>query len=228
MNQLPISCWAAEDIPTNKVNELGTAALSDAELLSIIIGSGSQKETAVELARKILFDCDNNLSLLAKRTAKQLAQIYGVGQRKAAKIMAAIELGKRRQESNHLTNPELSTATRIYNEMIPVMQDLDHEEFWVLLLNQKYSLIRKFRLSIGGITEVSVDVRIMMREAVLSNATILIACHNHPSGSLCPSKVDNELTQSIKNACQVMRIHFLDHVIITDGAYYSYREQGRL
>jgi DNA repair protein RadC len=122
--------------------------------------------------------------------------------------------------------PELSTATRIYNHMHPVMQDLDVEEFWILLMNQDHRLIKKMRIAHGGISEVSVDVRIIIREAVLCNATILAVCHNHPSGNLRPSPQDNQLTQSIRNACQVMRIHFMDHVIITDGHYYSYHEEG--
>ena len=124
--------------------------------------------------------------------------------------------------------PELSTATRIYNHMHPVMQDLDVEEFWVLLMNQNFRLIRKLRIARGGISEVSVDIRIIIREAVLANATVVAACHNHPSGSLHPSKMDDALTRSLQQACQLMRLHFLDHVIVTDGDYFSYHEQGRL
>ncbi len=124
--------------------------------------------------------------------------------------------------------PDLGTATLIYNHMHPVMQDLDVEEFWLLLMNQNYRLIKKQRISHGGITEVSVDVRVIMREAVLANATILAVCHNHPSGSLRPSKADDGITINLKKACEVMRLHMLDHIIITDGSYYSYREAGRL
>ena len=124
--------------------------------------------------------------------------------------------------------PDLGTATLIYNYMHPVLQDCDVEEFWVLLLNQHHRLIKRVCVSHGGITEVSVDVRIIIREAVLANATILAVCHNHPSGSLRPSHYDNEITTTLQQACQLMRIHFLDHVIITDGAYYSYHEQGRV
>jgi len=124
--------------------------------------------------------------------------------------------------------PDLGTATRIYNHMHPVLQDADVEEFWVLLLNQNHRLIKKVRISRGGITEVSVDIRIIMREAVLANATILAVCHNHPSGSLRPSRMDDDLTQGLKEACRLMRIHMMDHVIVTDGAYYSYHEEGIL
>jgi DNA repair protein RadC len=124
--------------------------------------------------------------------------------------------------------PDLGTATLIYNHMHPLMQDFDVEEFWLLLMNQNYRLIKKTRIAHGGISEVSVDVRIIIREAVLANATIIAVCHNHPSGSLRPSQADNDLTAAIAKACGVMRIKFLDHVIVTDGAYYSYHEQGRI
>ncbi len=225
---LPVSCWAAEDIPSNRVNENRTNELSNAELLSIIIGSGSKKESSVDLARRILFRFHNNLSELSKCRSDELSDILGIGKQKAAKIIAAFELGRRRQESNGTEKPEISTATRIYNEMIPIMQDLDVEEFWILLMNHRLRLIKKIRISRGGLTETSVDIRIIMREAVLNNATMIAACHNHPSGSLRPSKPDDDLTKSIKAACDVMRLHFLDHVIITDGNYYSYHEQGRI
>ena len=225
---LPVNCWAAEDIPSNKIIEANPANLSNAELLSIILGTGSDKETSVDLARRILMSCDNNLSELSKKTPRQLTFMRGVGKQKAAKIIAAMELGKRRQNQMLTEKPDLGTACRIYNHMAPIMQDLDVEEFWCLFMNNNYKLIRKMRLSRGGITEVSVDVRIIMREAVLTNATILAVCHNHPSGKLTPSKYDDNLTTNIKQACDLMRIHFIDHVIITDGAYYSYHEQGRI
>ena len=152
----------------------------------------------------------------------------GVGKQKTAKIIAALELGKRRQHEQATERPDLCTATRIYNMMAPIMQDLEKEEFWVLLMSHHFKLIKKFRLSQGGISEVSVDIRIIMKEAVLNNATVLAVCHNHPSGSLNPSKCDDDITFSLKKACDVMRIHLSDHVIITDGAYYSYREHGRI
>jgi DNA repair protein RadC len=161
-------------------------------------------------------------------TLRQLCEYNGVGEAKAITIMAACELGKRRQMESPEERPDLGTATRIYNHMHPMMQDLDVEEFWLLLMNQNYRLIKKVRISHGGITEVAVDIRIIMREAVLANATIMAVCHNHPSGSLRPSQQDNQLTNNLKSACDVMRIHFLDHVIITDGYYFSYHESGRL
>ena len=227
-SKLTIVDWAEEDRPREKLERLGPQALSDAELLAILIGSGSPKEDAVSLMKRILADCANNLNTLGKMSVRDLCQYNGVGPAKAITIMAACELGKRRQMEAPQERPDLGTATRIYNHMHPVLQDLDVEEFWLLLMNQNYRLIRKLRISHGGITETAVDIRIIMREAVLANATILAVCHNHPSGNLSPSRADNTLTQSIKTACDVMRIHFLDHVIITDGSYYSYHEEGKV
>ena len=227
MEKLNIKQWAEEDRPREKMVKLGTEALSDAELLAILIGKGSAKEDAVSLMKRILADCKNNLNTLGKRSIHELCQYNGIGEAKAITILAACELGKRRQMESPEERPDLGTATRLYNYMHPIMQDLDVEEFWVLLLNQHYRLIKKVRISHGGITETAVDIRIIMKEAVLANTTILAVCHNHPSGNLKPSRQDDELTKSIKRACELMHIHFLDHVIITDGQYYSYHEQGK-
>ena len=226
MEKLKINQWAEEDRPREKMERLGAEALSDAELLAILIGSGSSQEDAVSLMKRILNDCNNNLNTLGKKSIRDLCQYNGVGPAKAITIMAACELGKRRQKVKAEERPDIGTATLIYNHMHPTLQDKDVEEFWILLMNQNHRLIKKMCIAHGGISEVSVDVRIIIREAVLANATILAVCHNHPSGSLAPSRMDNDLTYSIQNACKLMRIHFLDHVIITDGAYYSYHEEG--
>ena len=224
--KLNINQWAEEDRPREKMERLGAQALSDAELLAILIGSGSPREDAVSLMKRILADCNNNLNTLGKMSIHDLCQYNGVGPAKAITIMAACELGKRRQMESAEERPDLGTATRIYNHMHPVMQDLDVEEFWILLMNQNFRLIKKLRIAHGGISEVSVDIRIIIREAVLCNATVLAVCHNHPSGNLRPSQADNELTKSILQACNVMRIKLMDHIIITDGSYYSYKEEG--
>ena len=226
MEKLNINQWAEEDRPRERMASLGAETLSNAELLAILIGSGSTKESAVELMKRLLADCNNNLNTLGKKTIRELCAYNGIGEAKAITILAACELGKRRQMESPEERPDLGTATRIYNHMRPIMQDLDVEEFWILLLNQDYRLIKKVRISHGGITETAVDIRIIMREAVLANCTIMAVCHNHPSGNLSPSKYDDELTRSIKRASELMRIHFLDHVIITDGQYYSYHESG--
>ena len=228
MDKLNINQWAEEDRPREKLMRIGPSALTDAELLAILVGSGSTKEDAVTLMRHILADCNNNLNTLGKLTIRDLCRYNGVGEAKAITILAACELGKRRQSGKPEERPDLGTATLIYNYMHPQLQDLDVEEFWLLLMNQNHRLIKQIRISHGGITETAVDIRIIIREAVLANATMLAICHNHPSGSLRPSSMDNDLTTSIQRACQLMRIKFLDHVIITDGAYYSYCETGRV
>lgn len=227
MEKLNINQWAEEDRPREKMASSGAENLTNAELLAILIGSGSQKESAVDLMKRILADCNNNLNTLGKMPIRELCTYTGIGEAKAISILAACELGKRRQAETPEERPDLGTATRIYNHMRPVMQDLYVEEFWALLMNQHYRLIKKVRISRGGITETPVDIRIVMKEAVLANCTILAVCHNHPSGNLTPSKADETLTRSISRVCEVMNIHFLDHVIVTDGQYYSFHEQGK-
>ena len=226
--RLSIKQWAPEDRPTERLQRLGTDSLTDAELLAILIGSGTSQYSAVDIAKHVLGKFGGNLNTLGKARFDEFEDIEGVGTQTACKIMAAVELGRRRQTATAELRPDMTTATRIYNYMLPKMQDLNHEEFWVLLMNQNYKLLKAERISIGGITETSADIRIIMRDAILNNATILAVCHNHPSGSISPSRQDDMLTQSIQKACQLMRIHFLDHVIVTDGAYYSYHEQGKI
>ena len=227
-DKLSINQWAEEDRPREKLMRLGAEALSNAELLAILIGSGSPKESAVELMKRLLIGCNNNLNTLGKRTIHELCQYNGIGEAKAITILAACELGKRRQAEKAEERKSLGSASAIYEYMHPKMQDLDTEEAWILLMNQNYKLIKAERISHGGITETAVDVRIIIREALLHNATVVAFCHNHPSNNLRPSNDDNRLTQRIKSACDTMRLYFLDHLIITDGAYYSYHEEGKL
>lgn len=226
MEKLTIAHWSEDDQPREKLRDKGPQSLSNAELLAILIGSGTPGTSAVELMQDVLKDCKNNLNTLGKMSVRDLCTYKGIGEAKAITILAACELGKRRQAETPEERPDLGTATRIYNHMHAVMQDLDVEEFWVLLMNQHYRLIKKVRISRGGITETPVDIRIIIKEAVLANCTILAVCHNHPSGNLSPSHADNDLTRRIKRACELMDIHFLDHVIVTDGQYFSFKEQG--
>jgi DNA repair protein RadC len=227
--KLSITQWAEEDRPREKLMKKGAQALSNAELLAILIGSGSTKETAVELMKRVLKDCKNNLNTLGKKSIRELCQYNGIGEAKAITVLAACELGKRRQLEEAEERLDMGSATAIYNLMLPRMQDLDVEEAWIVLMNQHYRLIKDpIRISHGGISETAVDVRIAIKEALLANATILALCHNHPSNNIKPSREDDKLTERVKKACEVMRIHFLDHLIITDGHYYSYHEQGRL
>lgn len=228
MQKLSINDWAEEDRPRERLERLGAEALSNAELLAILIGSGTPQQSAVDLMKVVLAACHNNLNALGKMSINELESFKGIGPAKAITILAACELGKRRARERAEERADIGSATAIYNYMHPRMQDLDVEEFHVLLMNQNFKLIKEERISHGGITETAVDIRIIMKEAILNNATVLAVCHNHPSGSTHPSRQDDQLTERIRKACDIMRIYFLDHVIITDGAYYSYREQGRI
>ena len=227
MEKLNINQWALEDRPREKFMAHGAEALSKAELLAILIGSGTPKESAVSLMQRILNDCEDNLNTLGKMSLEELMSYHGIGEAKAITILAACELGKRRQLEDVQKRESISCAADIYTYLHSKMQDCDTEQAWIMLLNQNFKLIKAIRISSGGITETSVDIRIIFREAVLANATIIAVCHNHPSGSLTPSHADNELTRSIQRACELMHIRFMDHVIITDGLYYSYHEHGK-
>lgn len=226
--KLAINKWAEEDRPREKLEALGPAALSDSELLAILIGSGNADESAVDLMRRILDHCNNNLNTLGKMSIVELCQFKGIGPAKAITILAACELGKRRQISDVEARPDMSNAQKVYEYMHAKMQDLNTEEGWALYLNQNCKLIKPVRLSHGGISGTLIDVRIVMKEAVLCNATMMILCHNHPSNNMRPSRDDDKLTERVRKACEIMAINFLDHVIIGDGSYYSYRESDKI
>lgn len=226
--KLTIANWAEEDKPREKLERMGAAALTNAELLGILIGSGSKEETAVDLMKRILKDCDNSLNTLGKMTIQEIKRYKGMGPAKAITILAACELGKRRALDKIGVRPMLGSSLDIYNYLHPIMQDLDVEEAWVLLMNQGFKLIKASRISHGGITETAVDIRLIMKEALLNNATVLALAHNHPSNNATPSRQDDQLTANVKKACETMRIFFMDHVIVTDGQFYSYYDQGRL
>lgn len=230
MEKLNINQWAEEDRPREKLMRLGAAALSDAELLAILIGSGNQEESAVDLMKRLLNDCRNNLNTLGKMTIEELVSGHykGLGPAKAVTIMAACELGKRRQAEKAAERERLDSAAAIYDFMLPKMQDLSEEEAWILLMHQSCKLIKAIRLSHGGITETAVDIRLAIKNALLCNATVLALCHNHPSNNPRPGADDDRLTQRLKAACELMRLHLIDHLVITDGRYYSYSEEGRL
>ena len=227
-DKLNINQWAEEDRPREKLMRLGASALTNAELMAILIGSGSPKESAVDLMKRILNDCDNNLNKLGRMSIRELQVYNGMGPAKAVSILAACELGKRRQMEKVQERKDLGSPQAIYDYMRPIMQDLDTEEAWIILMNQNYRLIKEERLSHGGITETLVDVRVIVKEALLNNATIVALCHNHPSDNARPSKEDDRLTERVKKACELMRIYLLDHVIVTESNYYSYREKGRM
>ena len=227
-DKLTLDKWSEEDQPREKLMRLGAEALSSAELLAILIRSGSTEDTAVGLMKQLLHDCHDNLALLGKMSLEQLMAYKGIGEAKALSIIAACELGKRRQMSEMPERMDMSSSDKIYNHLWPLMRDLDVEEAYVVLMNQAYKHIKTVRLSHGGITETAVDVRLIMKEAVTNNATILALAHNHPSGNISPSRDDDMLTKKVAEACKTMRIYFADHIIVTDGNYFSYREQGKL
>lgn len=227
-DKLTIKQWNEADMPREKFERLGAEALSNSELLAILIGSGNTKESAVDLMKRVMNDCGNNLNTLGKKSIAELCEYEGIGPAKAITILAACELGKRRQLEKAEERLDLSSAVAIYEHMHPLMQDLDVEEAWVLLMNRNFKLIKKVRISHGGISETAVDVRVIMKHAIMNNATVIALCHNHPSNNPRPSGDDDRLTKRMKEACQLMRIFFLDHLIITDGRYYSYHEEGKI
>ena len=224
----PITSWAEDDRPREKLARIGAENLSDAELIAILIGSGNTKESAVDLMKRILKDCDNNLGILGRKSISELTAYNGIGEAKAISILAACELGKRREHEDKLERLDLSQPDAIYQHLLPKMRDLDVEEAYIVLMNNNYKHIKTIRLSHGGITETAVDVRVIIKEAVLCNATIVALAHNHPSGNIHPSGHDDQITRQVKSACDAMRLHFADHIIVTDGAYYSYHESGKL
>ena len=227
-DKLTIKQWNEADMPREKFERLGAEALSNSELLAILIGSGNTKESAVDLMKRVMNDCGNNLNTLGQKSIAELREYEGIGPAKAITILAACELGKRRQLEKAEERLDLGSAVAIYEHMHPLMQDLDVEEAWVLLMNRNFKLIKKVRISHGGISETAVDVRVIMKHAIMNNATVIALCHNHPSNNPRPSGDDDRLTKRMKEACQLMRIFFLDHLIITDGRYYSYHEEGKI
>ena len=226
--RLNIKEWAEEDRPREKMMTKGPAALSDAELLAILIGSGNTEDTAVELTRRILASCGNNLNTLGKMSIHDLCTFNGIGPAKAVSIAAALELGKRRTASGLLERPAIRNSNDAYTLLHPILADLPHEEFWALYLNQAQKVIGKSRISTGGLTATLADTRTILREALLQRATSIIVAHNHPSGNIRPSAEDNRLTTRLQQAARTMDIALCDHLVVSDGAYYSYADEGKL
>lgn len=227
--KMSINKWDRSDRPREKMLEKGAAAMSNAELLAILIGSGTKEESAIELMRRVMTDCGDSLKILGQKSAEELMSYHGIGEAKAITLLAACELGKRRQEEEARKRLDLSTAASVYDLMLPRLQDLTTEESWIILLNNNFKLIGSpIRLSQGGLSETAVDVRIIARHAILNNATVVILIHNHPSNNCRPSAEDDRITKKVSEAMKLLRIFLADHIIITDGAYYSYREEGKL
>jgi len=223
-----IKNWSQDDQPREKLRDKGKAALSDAELVAILIGSGSKNESAVALCQRILSSTNHNLSELGKLSIKQLMAFKGIGEAKAIAIIAALELGRRRRGADALKRKKITSSASVFELMQPVIGELPHEEFWIVYLNNSNKVIQKNQLSKGGITGTVVDVRLALKIALEVSAVGIILAHNHPSGTLKPSQADKLLTTKLKTAAQSLDIKVLDHLIITETAYFSFADENIL
>ena len=223
-----IKDWASDDRPREKMIAKGAESLSNAELMAILIGSGIPGISTVDLMRQILGDYNDSLKLLGRATLKDLMKYKGMGEAKAITVLAACQLAQRRLSENVHEKKRISSSRDVYDFFLPLMQDLSIEECHLLLLRQNLTVIGETLLSKGGITGTAVDIRLAMKRAILSDAPVVALCHNHPSGSTNPSTQDDHLTHELFQACRLMNIHLLDHVILADGDFYSYSENGRL
>ncbi|MDX9883613.1 MAG: DNA repair protein RadC [Prolixibacteraceae bacterium] len=224
--KLSIKNWAVEDRPREKMLSKGIRALSEAELIAILIGSGNAKETAVELSRRILAGVNNNLNELARKSVDDLKKFKGIGEAKAINIMSALELGRRRRESEPEEKLQINGSADVARIFHPLLGDLPHEEFWVLFLNRSNRVIDKQMISQGGLAGTVIDVRIILKAAIEKLASAIILCHNHPSGNLQASDADRSITKKIREAGQWMDIPVLDHVIIGNEKYFSFADEG--
>jgi DNA repair protein RadC len=228
MEKLTIKSWALDDRPREKLVAKGKLALSDAELIAILIGSGNRQESAVALSKRILKSVDGNINSLAKLSVEKLTEFKGIGEAKAIAIITGLELGKRRQLEIALEKPKITCSKDGFNLMQPVIGDLEHEEFWVLFLNNSNKVLAKTQISKGGLTATVVDVRLLFKRALELASVGLIVCHNHPSGKLQPSNADKQITQKIKLAGATLDIKLLDHLIVTEKNYFSFADEGVL
>jgi DNA repair protein RadC len=225
---IKITDWAVEDRPREKLIQKGTSSLSDAELLAILISSGTKDKSAVDLGRELLTLAGNNLNSLGKLTISDLKKLHGIGTARAVTIAAALELGRRRKQAESPDVPQIKCSKDVADIFQPLLSDLAHEEFWILFLNRSNKVINRMKLSQGGISGTVTDVRIVMKKAIEYLASGIIVCHNHPSGNLNPSESDSRITQKIKEAGSLMEIQLLDHLIISDKDYYSFADNGVL
>ncbi len=228
LKSFSIKHWSNADKPREKLLQKGRGVLSEAELIAILIGSGNKNESAVALSQRILASVDNNLSALGKLSIKQLMQFKGIGQAKAITIVAALEIGRRRRTEDAIQQKSISSSAMVFEIMQPIIGELQHEEFWIIYLNNANTIIQKNQISKGGITGTLVDTRLVLKTALQVGATALILAHNHPSGTLKPSEADKHITQKLKNAANSLDIKVLDHLIVTEKAYFSFADKGVL
>lgn len=223
-----IKNWSEDDRPREKLLQKGRTALSDAELIAILIGSGSREESAVSLSQRILASAENNLNQLGKLTIKDLMQFKGIGEAKAVAIAAALELGRRRRAGEALQRKRITSSQSVFELMQPIIGELPHEEFWIVYLNNSNKVLQTSQLSKGGITGTLVDVRLAFKNALQLGAVAVILAHNHPSGTLKPSQPDIKITQKLKTAGESLDIKVLDHLIITEKAYFSFADESMM
>jgi len=227
-DNISIKKLALDDRPREKMQAFGRSVLSDAELIAILIGSGSRTESAVQLAQRILRTSENNIHKLAKLSIEDLKQFKGIGEAKAISIVAALELGRRHKTEEQIEAPIINSSRDGYNIIKHKLEDLPYEEFWILLLSRSNKVKSTHLISRGGITGTVVDVKIILKKAIENLASGLILVHNHPSGNMKPSQSDIDLTNKIRSGASLMDIHLLDHLIIGDGNYYSFADNSRL
>jgi len=226
--KLTIKTWAEEDRPREKLLLKGRAALSDAELIALLIGSGNRNASAVELSKEILAGVDNRLNQLAKLSVQDLMKHRGIGEAKAVSIAAALELGRRRRTAEGIRRNKITSSKDVYMVLGPRLEDLNHEEFWIILLNRANMIIGRHEISKGGVSGTVADSKIIFKLAIENLASAIILCHNHPSGNLKPSDADIKTTEKLKKAGLIMDIPILDHVIVADSGYCSLADEGFL
>jgi DNA repair protein RadC len=228
MENLPIKSLAEADRPREKLLEKGRHVLSDAELIAVLLGSGSRDESAIELAKRIFLNTGNDLAVLSKFSVRDFQQFKGVGEAKAVALVAALELGRRRHALAGSVKTKVVTSADAFEMIKGVFQDLPHEEFWILLLNRGNRILRKEFISRGGLSGTVVDIRMVFKPAIQHLACSMILCHNHPSGNLQPSEADMKITRQLKEAGQLLDIPVLDHLIVSDCKYYSFADEGAM
>lgn len=227
-HNIPITSWATEDKPREKLLVKGKTALTDAELLAIILGSGSKEESAVSLAKRILRSANNNLNDLSRYSIEDFMKFKGIGEAKAISITALLELGRRREVAGGIQKIKIRNSRDCFNAIGPLLKDLNHEEFWVVLLDRANHILNKEQISKGGFSATIVDPKVIFKKVLDKNASSLVLCHNHPSGNLKPSNSDIELTQKLVAAAKMLDITILDHLIVAQSGYFSFSDEGQL
>ena len=223
-----IKSWAEEDRPREKMLAKGKEALSNAELIAILIGSGNSKETAVDLSKRILHDNKDNLIELSRLTINDMMKYNGIGEAKAVTIAAALELGRRRRFSEALEKPSIKNSQVAYECFYAHLSDLNHEQFWIMLLNNANKVIKLEKIGVGGMTGTTADPKKIFKCALENNAASIMLCHNHPSGNVVPSNADKQITNNLVKAGQFLEIKILDHIIIGNDNYFSFADEGLL